>query len=232
MGRQTMKTLILTLCAYLVTAGCALAQAGRIYTQPSPSDTGAIAGKTSGELTHAVAVEHDRERVYLATLSDSGRAFRFEHLPVGRYDLVLFSKTGPIAEGLALGAPATLPEASTKHLAERVNAADSFFNQATVHRLGLSEDGDTVLALVERYRANNVLKQSGDALGQLVRRFEIIEFTRAEDDWQLTTTRHLYREGEPIPEQPDFRKTVPLPALGGVRVITNLKDLGDIALPK
>ncbi|XHR29256.1 MAG: hypothetical protein ACFUZC_01575 [Chthoniobacteraceae bacterium] len=227
-----MKTLLLTLCACLVAAGFALAQAGRIYTQPSPSDTGAIAGKTSGELTHVVAVEHDRERVYLGTLSDGGRAFRFERLPVGKYDLVLFPKNGPIAEGLALGASATLPEASAKHLADRVKAADSFFNQATVHRMGLSEEGDTVLALVERYRANNVLKQSGDTLGQLVRRFEVIEFTRADDDWQLTTTRHLYREGEPIPERPDFRKTVQLPALGGVRVITNLKDLGEIALPQ
>lgn len=227
-----MKTFLFSLFACLFAAAGAFAQAGRIYTKPDPANPGGLAGRVSMPLTHAVAIEHDRTRVYLADLSAGGREFRFSHLPIGKYDLVLFSKNGPVFEGLALGAPATLPEPSAQHMQERMAAADTFFNQATLHRTGISEDGETVLAFVERYRANNVLKQNADHLNQLVRRFEVIEFTRATDDWQLTSSRHIYREGEPIPATPQFRKTVQLPALSGVRIITNIKDLGDIALPQ
>lgn len=227
-----MKARFLGFLASLAFASTALAQAGRIYTQPEPANPGGIAGRVPSELTHAVAIEHDRTRVYLAQLSGGGTEFRFEHLPIGKYDLVLFTKSGPVFEGLALGAAATLAEAPAAHLKERVTAQDGFFNQATIHRMGLSEDGETLLAFVERYRANKIYKQNGEILGELVRRFEVIEFARAEDDWQLTTTRHFYREGEPVPAHPDFRKTVDIPALGGVRVINQLKDLGEIALPQ
>jgi hypothetical protein len=227
-----MRTFFLSLLLTLALAGAALAQAGRIYTKPDPANPGALTGRVSKELTHAVAIEYDRTRVYLAELTGGGRQFRFANLPIGKYDLVLFSKNGSVFEGLALGASTQLPAAEAAHLKERIAAQDGFFNQATLHRFGLSEDGETLLAFVERYRANDVLKQSGEALKELVRRFEVIEFARASDDWQLTTTRHIYREGEPIPAAPQFRKTLQLPALGGLRVITNLKDLGEIALPE
>lgn len=216
----------------LLAATAAFAQAGRIYTAPDPAATGGITGRASEELTHAIAIEHDRVRVYRADLNDSGRAFRFEHLPIGKYDLVLFSKSGSIGEGLALGAPASLPAPSAHNLETRIATADGFFNHSVVHRTGIDPTGDTLLAFVERYRANNVLKQNADALGQMVRRFEVIELTRATDDWQMTNTRHIYREGEPIPDTPQFRKTVQLPSLGGVRIIQTVKDLGEIALPK
>ena len=227
-----MKTLFASLFAILLIASAAFGQAGRIYTKEAPDDAGALTGRVGTELTHVVAIEHDRTRVYLAALSGGGREFRFAHLPIGKYDLVLFTKSGAVYEGLALGTAPQLSEPSAKHLQERMAAADGFFNQATFHRTGISEDGDTVLAFVERYRANNVLKQNADALNELVRRFDIIEFTRATDDWQLTTSRHIYREGEPIPKLPQFRKTFQVPALCGIRIITNPKDLGEIALPQ
>jgi hypothetical protein len=147
---------------------------------------------------------------------------------VGKYDLVLFARSGTVYEGLALGdRPALAPE-SAQHLEERVAASDGFFNRYRIHRTGVSADGETLLAFIERYRANNVLKQSGEALGQMVRRFEIAELTRASDDWQLTNSRHLYREGEPVVEQ--FRASMHVPALGGIRVISELRTLGSIPL--
>ena len=215
----------------LLSATCAFAQAGRIYTQPDPAAAGAVTGRVAQELTHAIAVEHDRVRVFRADLTDGGRAFRFAHLPVGKYDLVLFTKSGIACEGLDLGTPAALSEISTQNLDKRISLADGFFNRYQIHRTGLSADGETLLAFVERYRADKVLRGSGKALGQTVRRFEVIELTRATDDWQMTSTRHLYREGEPIVAEPQFRKTVHLPALGGLRIINNPKDLGEIALP-
>ena len=110
--------------------------------------------------------------------------------------------------------------------------ADGFFNHTQIHRSGISADGETLLAFVESYRANDVLKQSGAALGQMVRRFEIIELSRATDDWQMSASRHLYREGEPLVPAPKFRATVNLPVLNAIRVINSPKYLGEITLPK
>lgn len=218
------------MAALLLVAVPAFAQAGRIYTTADPAATGALSGRVGEPLTHAVAVEHDRVRVFRGALEESGRAFRFDHLPIGKYDLVLFAQSGTVYEGLALGTPPHLPDPSAKNLQQRVNLADTFFNHTQIHRIGLSEDGETLLAFVERYRANDVLKQSGEALGQMVRRFEVIELARAEDDWQMSASRHIYREGEPVVAQ--FRKHVNLPALGSLRVIKDPKDLGEITLPK
>lgn len=218
-----------TVAILLLVAVSAFAQAGRIYTAPDSAATGALGGRVTEPLTHAVAVEHDRVRVFRGALDDGGRAFRFDHLPIGKYDLVLFAQSGTVYEGLALGVPPNLPAPSAKNLQKRIDLADSFFNRTQVHRIGLSADGETLLAFVERYRANDVLKQSGEALGQMVRRFEVIELARAEDDWQMTASRHLYREGEPV--VPQFRKHVNLPALGDIRVILTAKNLGEIALP-
>ena len=225
---QRRKGLGIALILLLFAISHAFAQAGRIYTVPDATATGSLSGRASEPLTHAVAVEHDRLRVFRGALDDGGRAFRFEHLPIGKYDLVLFAQSGTVYEGLALGTPPNLPAPSAKNLQQRIDLADSFFNRAQVHRIGLSADGETLLAFVERYRANDVLKQSGEALGQMVRRFEVIELARAEDDWQMTSSRHIYREGEPV--DPQFRKAVNLPALGNLRVIKDPKDLGEITL--
>lgn len=224
-------TLLFLLLA-MAAASPAFAQTGRIYTAPDPAATGAITGRVSAELTHAVAVEHDRVRVYLGNLTDGGRAFRFDHLPVGKYDLVLFEKSGVVYEGLALGAAPVLSETSSGNLEKRIALADSFFDRAHIHRTGVSTDGETLLVLVERYRSHDVLKQSGEALGQMLRRFEVVELARAEDDWQVSASRHLYREGEPIPFDPQFLKDVNIPPLGDLRLINSLKDLGQIDLPK
>jgi len=208
------------------------AQAGRIYTQPDPKVTGAITGRASEQLSHAIAVEHDRVHVFLAALSNGGREFRFEHLPVGKYDLVLFTKSAVVYEGLVLGVAITLTETSANNFDKRIALADGFFKTARVHRIGISSDGETLLAFVERFRASNILKQSGEALGEMVRRFEIIELARATDDWQMTASRHLYREGEPIVANPQFWKHINVPTLGDLRIINATKDLGEIDLPK
>ena len=208
----------------------ALPQAGRIYTKPDPASQGAITGHIATELTHAIAIEHDRTRVFLAELADSGKRFQFTHLPTGKYDLLLVAKNGTVYEDLALGSSPALSEDSLKNAQKRVSLADTFFNQVHIHRMGASEDGETLLVFVERYRANDVLKQSGEALGQMVRRMEIVELTRATDDWQLTNSRHLYREGEPA-NSPHFLQSLTIPALGNIRIITEPKDLGEIPLP-
>ncbi len=174
---------------------------GRIYTNPDGTSPGGILGRFGAELTHAIAVEHERAHVYLAELSDGGKTFKFSHLPVGKYDLVLVTKNGTVYEGLALGGPpdAIPPTVSLKNLETRIAVADSFFNRHTIHRIGI--DGETVLAFVERLRDKLILKQSGEKLNSNLRRLEIIDLERAGDDWQMAATRHIYREDEPITDE-------------------------------
>jgi len=238
MGRKTMRRpdVWLLMAILFFGSASAFAQAGRIYTKTNPEATGGIAGKAPSELIHAMAVERDRVRVFLADLSDGGKTFRFEHLPIGKYDLVLVTKEGSVLEGLALGDSLdALSATSAANLKKRIELADTFFNRHCVHRAGLGtldETGDAmVLAFVERLRPDNVLKQSGERLNQMIRRLEIVELHQAIDDWQMVATRHLFREGEPIPNTPEFLKHTRVPELGNIRVVNEVKDIGAIAAP-
>ena len=204
---------------------------GRIYTKPAASDTGLITGKVKGAvLTHAIAVERDRNRVYRATLDPDGTGFRFPNLPVGRFDLVLVTKDNRVIEGLALGGATNLPADRAKHLAEGVAKADSFFNRHVSHRVGV--DGGVALVFTERIRDGQILRGSGEELNACLRRLEIIELHEAADDWQMTRTRHLYREETPRQQGIPFLQHIHQPALGGLRVATTPRDLETIDLTK
>lgn len=204
---------------------------GRIYTQPAEAGTGIITGKVAGAvLTHAIAVERDRTRVYLAALVGGGTGFHFKHLPVGRFDLVLVTKDGRVIEGLGIGAAAKLPEERTKHLAAGVAKADSFFNRHTIHRAGVA--GEVALVFAERIRDKQILRGSGEEIDACLRRLEIVELREAGDDWQMVGTRHLYREETPRIKGIPFLTHLHLPDLGGLRIASAPRDLGTIDLTK
>src|SRR5438552_1951263 len=113
MGKQVIALLLLT-------AQMAWAQAGRIYTAPESGASGGIAGTLPvGELTHAIAVDSERLKVFHGTVS--GGQFWFEHLPVGKFDLVLVTKERGLYEGLRLGNDqAVLPTELRTNLEKRV----------------------------------------------------------------------------------------------------------------
>lgn len=206
------------------------ADPGRIYTAPDPASTGGIEGTSPLPLTHALAVEHDRIHVYRAELADGGKSFRFEHLPVGKYDLVLVAAGSTVYEGIALGEPPVNPDpVSQENLETRIAVADSFFNRHQTHRIGIS--GDQALVFVERLRDKLILKQSGEKLNSNLRRLEIIELARATDDWQMSTTRHIYREEEALRDDPAFMKHFFVSTIGNLRVVDSVKQLGALALP-
>ena len=202
----------------------------RIYTEPSAQDAGGIQGVCGANITHALAVNHDHLRVYRGQVSADGRAFSFTHLPVGKYDLVCVTKDRTVYEGLALGGdqPANLPAASLANLRKRVEAQDAFFNHARIHRLGF--DGGDCLLFVERTSDRHILKQDGESLGADVCRLELLALSQAADDWQVTGTRHLYREEQP-PGGMDFLADIYVPEFTSVRVIDRMKDLGSVVLP-
>lgn len=202
---------------------------GRIYTQPQAADTGAISGNVKGAtLTHAIAVERDRTRVYLATLASNNTRFAFSRLPVGRFDLVLVTGDGRIIEGLALGAAPALTSERQQHLQQAVAKADSFFNRHVRHRAGVHEEMTAVLT--ERIRDKQILRGSGEELNASLRRIEIIELQQADDDWQMLRTRHIYREEAPRQKDLPFFTSSHLARLGGLRLAGTTRDLGTIDL--
>ena len=201
-----------------------------IYTVPDPAAGGGIALAVDTPLTHAMAVEHDRKRVFNGSLSADGLQVTFAHLPTGKYDIVLTAKNRNVFEGLNLGPePQGLSETSFKNLQDRVATGDTFFNRWTIHRLGISDE--TALVFVERLRDKKIYQQSGETLQSNVRRFEILEMKQATDTWQVADTRHLYRETEPIEPSPPLYKHAFVAALGNVRVIDQTKNLGKLELP-
>ena len=202
---------------------------GRIYTQHSGADSGVITAKVGGAvLTHAIAVERDRARVYLAVLDPGGVGFRFANLPVGRFDLVLVTRDNRVIEGLGLGVAANLPEDRVKTLEAGVTKADSFFNRHVIHRIGI--EGESAWVFVERIRDGEILRGSGEILNANLRRLEIIELREASDEWQMVSTRHLYREEASQIKGIPFLIHQQLPALGGLRVAGAPRDLGTIDL--
>lgn len=228
MGKKT----IIWIVAMLAMISLARADGpGRIYTKPVDVDSGTMTGKVTGaELTHAIAVERDRKRVYLATLDGDARGFHFAKLPIGRFDLVLVTKDNRLIEGLGIGPEIKLAVDSQKNLTERVAKADSFFNRYEVHRMGV--ESEVALVLAERIRDHTILRGSGEKLGACLRRIEIIELHEADDDWQMVETRHLYREETPFTKGIPFFTHLYLPALGNLRIAGTPKDLGMINLTK
>lgn len=202
---------------------------GRIYTKPVAADTGGITGRVAdAKLTHALAIERDRTRVYQASIDTDGSGFRFANLPIGRFDLVLVTADHRLIEGIGLGPAEKLSADRAKHLEAGVTKADSFFNRHLSHRSGV-EDG-VALILVERIRDKQILRGSGEDLGAWLRRLEIIELHEAGDEWQMRKTRHLYREETPKTAGTPFLTHLHLPALGGLRLAGTQRDLGTIQL--
>jgi len=204
---------------------------GRIYTKPEAADQGSLAGKTASvKLTHAIAVERDRKRVFLADLDADKTGFRFAKLPVGRYDLVLVTADGRLVEGLGLGGDPPPDEESAGNASRRVAEADSFFNRHKTHRAGVAEG--VVLALVERIRDREILKGSGERVNANLRRLEIMEMREASGDWQTIGTRHIFREEIPLTPAPAFLRHRFVAALGGIRMVDGARDLGVLELGK
>ena len=204
---------------------------GRIYTKPADTDQGLITGQVKGTaLTHAIAMERDRKRAYLATLDAARTGFRFEKLPVGRFDLVLVTTDQRVIEGLSLGVAPQLADDRAKLLELGVTKADSFFNRHASHRAGVS-DG-VALVFVERIRDGQILRGSGEEINACLRRLEVIELREAGDDWQMVGTRHLFREEAPKGKGLPFLAHQHLPALGGLRVGGTARDLGTLDLTK
>ena len=223
-----MKSLPLLLAALLLPCSLLADTEQRIYTAPDPAATGGIRGTVNVVVTHALAVNHDHVEVYRAVMSNGGKTFQFDHLPVGKYDLVLMTADAKVYEGLVLGdEKRDLPAGSMEHLKARVSAQDAFFNRVVIHRIGF--DGENAFVLVERISTRAILKQNAEKLNATLRRLDVLELAQAGDDWQVTTARILYREEQPPNGINDLQHGY-VRELGNLRVVDGVKELGSISL--
>ena len=219
--------LSLAVATIFVEATVAASPSGRLYSVGLPSDEGGILGRlATGEVRLAVAVDSSREKIFRAEVAPQG-AFRFVHLPVGKFSLAIVTGDGALVEGIPLGDEAAfraLDATRAANLRKRIAEADSFFNRHTIHRAGL--DGDRALVLVERIRDKLILKGSGEKLPANLRRLEVMELERATDDWELMASRHISREEEPQVAGMPFLTHRHEPSLGGIRVVDSALEIG------
>ena len=153
----------------------------------------------------------------------TGKDFKFTGLPTGKYDLVLVTKS-TVYEGLELGGDAAkVTGAPLKNLETRLVKADSFFNKAKMHRFGLIDSGEKLVAFVERVRDKTILRQSGEQLMSNLRRFEVVDYVKSTDDWTEAESRHIFREEFKIGEGAEFLHHKNVPELGNIRVIDSVK---------
>jgi hypothetical protein len=211
-------------------AGVARAQTANLYTKPVAGAAGGITGRVNIDgMTHVLALNRDHVQCFRAQLT--GREFKFIGLPTGKYDLVIVTKTA-VYEGLELGSDAGKVAATPrKNLETRLVKADSFFNKAKMHRFGLIDGGEKLVAFVERIRDKTILQQSGEQLMSNLRRFEVIDYVKSSDDWTEAESRHIFREEFKIGEGADFLRHKNVSELGNIRVIDAVKDIGSIVLP-
>ena len=202
-----------------------------IYTTPDPAATGGITGTLPvGQLTCALVVDSENGRVFQAVVSGGSNQFCFAHLPVGKYHLVLITPKRQIWDGIQLGDPiASLPAAARMNLELRIAKADTVFNRYTIHRCGMMNN--RILALVERIRDHTSGIQPPGTVPVNTRQLEIIELTLSGTDWQVVTTRPIYRRDEPFEKSPAFYRSEFLSALSKIRVLDFVKELGIISAP-
>ena len=242
-GRPRRLALRAAACAAAALSICALLPAqvstGRyLYTEPDPSAGGGIRGGVAHPekpLRAALAVSADDPRkVYLGTVTGKDRrAFVFKGLPVDRYDLVLVFEN-VFYEGLTLlRGKSDLTSGDREAIETAVRASEPFFNRKVIHRLAgrtgrLTGSARCVCTFVRTRSALGFL--DGKRYPGHRRAFKTVSIENVGPGWQVARTRELYTVQADPGGGEDEPAHVFDPALGGIRVTDNVKDLGAMRL--
>ena len=237
--------------ALLILLGCAVAvgAAGagddplegrsRLYTPPDPLSAGGIAGRIAWPaepIEQILATPPDEPRlVYQGTISGAdGRTFRFEGLPMRKYDLVVIYPNA-FFEGLQLlRGESTLTREDIQKIEAGIQKSEPYYPHKIIHRLqGESGRGNQARALCTFYldRPSELLfnsYQGGWKRDDPRRAFKLVILQDVGPGWQLVRTRDLYSKWatlETLHPQHHFS-----PELSRIRVADSLKDLGEIDL--
>jgi len=222
-------------------SGHEIASLSTSFTEPDPSASGGIVGRAGishRPLVGVFAVSRaDPSRVYRGKVEDGGR-FRFEGLPVGRYDLA-FLYPDAFYEGFQLAREDTLTPRDREQIEEHIRSGNPFFETKHMHRIeGTAGTGNYARAFFQEMHVRN----EGE-----IRSFKMMVLMRVgEVGWQATGSREIVRTHRAAPgytieslrlerEMPDriMRGSGLLnhhhrPSLGGIRVVDSVRDLGTI----
>lgn len=211
------------------------------YTKPDPSASGGIVGRAGMSHRPLIGVfavpRGELSRIYRGTIED-GRIFRFEGLPVGRYDLA-FLYPDALYEGFELAREDTLTPRDREQIETHIRSGNPFFETKHMHRIeGTAGTGNYAWALFQEMHVRN----EGE-----IRSFKMMVLMRVgEVGWQATGSREIVRTHRAAPgytiadlrlerEMPDriMRGSGLLnhhhrPSLGGIRVVDSVRDIGTI----
>ena len=211
-------------------------QSTRLYTPPDPSAKGGIHGriKQNKPLLKVFAIVPDNPKlVYRGAVATNGTEFSFQGLPVAKYDLLLVNKSR-FYEGFKLTSDADSLSAKDRGQIEAiiVNSVP-FFNVKKIHRCdGTTGQSGAARCVLQEVRTLPVTDQEG----MLHPEYQVrsIRLACLENvgtaGWQLVTTREIIRMQMWAADLQGVLPHAYLPALGQIRVMDEIKELGEIDL--
>lgn len=214
-------------------------QSTRLYTAPDPSATGGLRGTIAlpdEKLIGAFAIPvGDLVKVYQGRIGTDARTFEFDNLPTAKYDLLLlFPKA--FYEGIGLHrAASTLTPTDMRGITTILNKSEPFYETKKIHRCeGTTGVAGSARCVLQELRARPITLQDATVHTEIqIRAIKLAHLEDVGPSWQLLTTRELVRQEVLIAtEHPGLLTHVHCPALlGGVRVVSTIKDLGRLELP-
>jgi hypothetical protein len=210
-------------------------QSTQLYTPPDPSAGGGLRGAlvTAPPLRQAFAVPvDDPKKVYKGTVESDGKGFSFSGLPTARYDLMLVFDE-EVREGFVLSRDAsTLTAQDQAKIKEKVEASVPFFDTKVIHRCeGTTGREGKARCVLQELRTRPVTLQDASVRSDIqIRSFKLALLEDVGIGWQLVRTREVLRTEVAGNEPKGVLPVKHVPALGGLRVIDTVKDLGQIKL--
>jgi len=208
-------------------------QSTQLYTPPEPSAGGGLRGTlvAAPPLRHVFAVPaDDPKKVYKGAVDGEGKSFAFSGLPTARYDLLLVFDD-EAREGFVLARdPSTLTAQDQAKIKEKLESSGPFFDTKVIHRCeGATGREGKARCVLQELRTRPVTLQDGSVRSDIqIRSFKLALLEEVGIGWQLVRTRELLRQEVAAAERKGVLPVKHVPALGGLRVIDTIKDLGQI----
>lgn len=252
--RRKMSILISVMMAVMLSLGLALVraadpkagghtgtvQSSKLYTDPDPSAGGGLHGEivTPAKPILDVFAQGGEvnawPKVYRGQVQgDKRREFKFDGLPVGKYDVwILFDDC--FYEGATLdhtGAN-SLTTLDRKKIDETIMKATPFFDTKRIDRLeGFTGHAGKCRCILQELRTRATTLQDGSVNGGIqIRSLKLALLEDVGPGWSLENTREIKRQevaGE------EFRGLLPHfynAKLGNIRVLETTKELGKLSL--
>jgi len=213
-------------------------QSTRLYTKPNPAlDNGFKGGVTKPRKPIKqifASATADYKRLYKGkVIGQDKQHFVFEGLPIGKYDLViLYDNT--FYEGLTLNReqPNTLNKSSKASIKKIINESTPFFNKKRIHRIKGKKSQYRARCVFQEVRTRPITLQSAATRRDIqVRSIKVGLLKDTGVGWALMETREIVRqEVVKATDHTGLLKHVYNPALGSIRTIGKMKNLGTIDL--